>query len=153
MLRYLHTNIVAKDWRKISQFYQDVFGCKPMDPQRNYSGEWIENAHGIKGVEVEGEHIELPGYGEDGPTFEIFSFKPEGTQGPLKMYDYGFAHICFEVDDIGETLRMIEGCGGTIISTFPDNYNERCVFTKDPEGNIVEIHLPLRVPNTYRSED
>ena len=150
MLRYRHVNIIAKDWRALSKYYQDVFGCRPMDPPRDYSGEWIENLVGVKGAVVEGEHIEVPGYGEGGPTFEVFSYKPTGTQGPLKVYDYGFAHICFEVDDVAATLKRILKYGGTILSTFEDPYSERCVYTKDPEGNIVEIVLPRKIKDVYR---
>ena len=27
--KYVHTNIVARDWRRLAVFYQDVFGCTP----------------------------------------------------------------------------------------------------------------------------
>lgn len=150
MLKFLHVNIVARDWRTLSKYYQDVFGCRPMDPQRGYSGDWIETVVGQKGVVIEGEHIEVPGYGEGGPTLEIFGYKPDGTQGPLKVYDYGFAHICFQVEDVAATLRKILEHGGSILSTYEDPFSERCVYTKDPEGNIVEIHLPLKNKNVYR---
>ena len=32
--RYAHTNIVAKDWRNLSQFYQQVFHCRPASGRR-----------------------------------------------------------------------------------------------------------------------
>lgn len=150
MVKFGHVNIVAKDWRALSMFYQNVFGCRPMDPPRAYSGEWIESVVGQQGVMIEGEHIEVPGYGEQGPTLEIFGYKPGGTQGPLKVYDYGFAHICFQVDDVPATLNKILENGGSIISAYADPFKERCVYTKDPEGNVVEIHLPLKNKNTYR---
>jgi predicted enzyme related to lactoylglutathione lyase len=28
--RYVHTNIIAKDWRRVSQFYQKVFRCRSL---------------------------------------------------------------------------------------------------------------------------
>jgi len=30
MTRYVHTNVVARDWRKLAGFYTRVFGCKPV---------------------------------------------------------------------------------------------------------------------------
>lgn len=145
-MKYSHTNIISKDWEKLSRFYQKVFDCVPLEPRRDYTGPWIENLVGIDGVRVVGEHIALPGYGEGGPTLEIFTYSVPGTKGPLAVNDYGFAHICFEIDRVPGTLtatldRLLEE-GGSILSTFPREQweNMKCVYAKDPEGNIVEIH-------------
>ena len=27
--RYAHTNLIARDWRRLVDFYQTVFGCVP----------------------------------------------------------------------------------------------------------------------------
>lgn len=42
MIKYVHTNILANDWKKLSQFYMDVFGCKPVYPERDLEGKWID---------------------------------------------------------------------------------------------------------------
>jgi len=63
-MRYVHTNIIAKDWRSLSNFYQKVFGCRPVGPQRDLSGEWIEDLTNIKSVHIVGEHLSFPGYNE-----------------------------------------------------------------------------------------
>jgi predicted enzyme related to lactoylglutathione lyase len=34
MIRYVHTNIIARDWRKLSQFYQKALNCKPLPEDR-----------------------------------------------------------------------------------------------------------------------
>ena len=149
-MRFLHTNIVARNWRWVSQFYQRVFGCYPLDPRRNYEGTWISAVVGMEGVQIEGEHLACPGYDETGLTLEIFSYRPEGAAGPLAVNDRGFAHICFEVEDIPATLARILQEGGSILSTFTHPEQERCVYTRDPEGNIVEIRLPRKERDTYR---
>ena len=59
-LRYAHTNLIAKDWRSLSNFYQKVFGCKPIGHQRDLSGKWIEDITGIKNAHIVGEHLVLP---------------------------------------------------------------------------------------------
>jgi predicted enzyme related to lactoylglutathione lyase len=47
-IRYVHTNIVAKDWKALAQFYCDVFGCKIVGPLRDLSGKWIDTLTEIK---------------------------------------------------------------------------------------------------------
>jgi len=37
--RYVHTNLIAWDWKRLAAFYQDVFGCVPVPPERDLSGE------------------------------------------------------------------------------------------------------------------
>src|SRR5678815_5648625 len=29
-VRYVHTNLIARDWRALARFYEDVFGCVPV---------------------------------------------------------------------------------------------------------------------------
>ena len=71
-IRYVHTNIIAKDWRKLCDFYIQVFECKPLYPERDLSGSWIEELTGIENVSVRGIHLQLPGYDNASPTLEIF---------------------------------------------------------------------------------
>ncbi|WP_413927363.1 VOC family protein [Clostridioides sp. ES-S-0006-03] len=33
-MKYVHTNIIARDWEKLSEFYKDVFECRKVPPQR-----------------------------------------------------------------------------------------------------------------------
>jgi hypothetical protein len=61
--RYVHTNIVARDWRRLAYFYEAVFGCTPVPPARDLSGPELERATGIAGVRIRGVHLRLPGTG------------------------------------------------------------------------------------------
>ena len=74
--RYVHTNLIAQDWRRLAAFYEQVFGCRPVPPERNLSGQWLEQSTGIRGSEIQGVHLRLPGHGERGPTLEIFQYNP-----------------------------------------------------------------------------
>lgn len=38
MFRYAHTNIIAKDYRKLVHFYKEVFRCKTVGEKRELSG-------------------------------------------------------------------------------------------------------------------
>jgi predicted enzyme related to lactoylglutathione lyase len=53
--RFVHTNLVARDWRRLARFYEQVFGCTPVPPERDLSGQWLEDATGkVVSVEVAG---------------------------------------------------------------------------------------------------
>ena len=73
-MRYVHTNIVAQDWRSLADFYILVFDCTPVPPERDLSGEWLDRATGIEGAHIRGIHLRLPGHDECGPTLEIFQY-------------------------------------------------------------------------------
>ena len=47
--RYVHTNIVARHWRRLVAFYQAVFGCTPLPPDRDLSGPEFDRATGWHG--------------------------------------------------------------------------------------------------------
>ena len=41
--RFVHTNLVARDWRRLARFYERVFGCTPVPPERDLAGQWVED--------------------------------------------------------------------------------------------------------------
>ena len=41
-IKLVPTNLIAKDWKILSKYYCDVFGCKPTYPERDLSGEWLD---------------------------------------------------------------------------------------------------------------
>lgn len=72
--RYVHTNLVAQDWQRLARFYQDVFACVPVPPERHYSGEPFDALTNLQNASLRGMHLRLPGFGEGGPTLEIFTY-------------------------------------------------------------------------------
>lgn len=144
-MRYVHTNIIAKDWKKLSQFYQKVLHCKPLpNGSRDLKGEWIDRMTGISTVRVQGEHLLLPGYSEDHPTLEIFSYSQEEYNNSKMINNLGFGHLAFEVDDVRETLKEVIAEGGgqvgdVVEAMYPNNVEATFVYAKDIEGNIIEL--------------
>jgi Lactoylglutathione lyase and related lyases len=143
-VKYVHTNIIAKDWKKLSLFYQHVFGCVPVPPQRDLRGEWLDQLTGIPRAHVVGEHLALPGYGGTLPTIEIFSYDHMDTENPKVINGVGLAHLAFEVDDVKEALQKIlqEGGGqvGELVKTeYPGQVTATFVYAKDIEGNMIEL--------------
>lgn len=142
--RYAHTNLIARDWRRLASFYQEVFGCRPVPPERDLSGEWLDKATGIEDSRISGIHLHLPGYGYDGPTLEIFQYDPGTPQQSNRLNTPGFRHIAFAVDDVPAAARRILDHGGSVVGEL----TEREIpgvglltfqYLADPEGNIIEI--------------
>ena len=144
-IRYVHTNLVAKDWRKLAEFYIAVFGCKPVPPERDLSGEWLERLTGLENPRIRGVHLALPGYGEGGPTLEIFGYEPDcQREQPGRINRQGFGHIAFQADSVEEVLqRLIEHGGKPLGEIVAKEYEGigtlTVVYAEDPEGNFIEI--------------
>lgn len=143
-MRFAHTHIAAKDWKRLSDFYIKVFHCQVRPPERHLMGPWLDRATGLRNARLEGVQLLLPGHGEEGPMLEIFSY-PDMAQNALLAADHpGITHIAFEVDDVHRTLRAaLENGGqslGRVTKVTVDGVCElKFVYFRDPEGNIVEI--------------
>ncbi len=142
--RFVHTNLVARDWQCLAQFYERVFGCTPVPPERDLSGQWLEEATGINGAHIQGIHLRLPGHGDAGPTLEVFQYNPE-ENGPTPAANRpGFGHIAFAVDDVEATRQAVLAAGGgelgKVVSVEVTGAGAiTFAYLTDPEGNIVEV--------------
>lgn len=144
MLRYVHTNIIAKDSQRLISFYKKVFNCKSIGETRDLRGDWLDKLTGVPNTHIVGEHLCLPGYGEDYPTLEIFSYDQMIPFGGSQINRCGLAHLAFEVDDVEETLELLLREGGTQIgevvkADYEDGRKAVFVYAADCEGNIIEL--------------
>ncbi len=144
MFRYVHTNIIARDASRLIHFYKTVLHCKSINETRDLRGAWLDGLTGLNGAHITGEHLLLPGYGEDHPTLEIFSYDMlKGASSP-EINRPGIAHIAFEVDDVEATLaEIINARGGSVgelvTAAYPNGQEAVFVYAQDPEGNILEL--------------
>jgi predicted enzyme related to lactoylglutathione lyase len=142
--RYAHTNLVAEDWQRLASFYQRLFGCVPVPPQRHYQGPLLEAGTGVPGASLQGVHLRLPGHGDDGPTLEIFEYDPLANRARSAPNRPGFGHIAFEVPDVPEAQAAVLAEGGGRLGdmiTLQTATGARVtwVYVTDPEGNIIEL--------------
>ncbi|WP_445908855.1 VOC family protein [Yeosuana sp.] len=143
-MRFAHTNIVSTDWKKLSEFYVKTFNCKVVPPIRNQSGEWLEKGTGVKNAKLEGVHLLLPGFGENGPTLEIYQYDNIEEQHFVSPNKRGLGHIAFEVENVESVLKDLINNGG---KTFGEVTKRALagigeitfVYTRDPEGNLIEL--------------
>jgi predicted enzyme related to lactoylglutathione lyase len=142
--RYCHTNLVARDWHALAGFYERVFGCTPMPPERDLKGAWLDNATHLRGARIRGVHLRLPGYGDGGPTLEIFQY--DDVLEPLSTAPNrpGFGHIAFAVDNVRAACDAIVAAGGGMLGRIvtvdiPGAGEIAFAYATDPEGNIIEV--------------
>jgi predicted enzyme related to lactoylglutathione lyase len=143
-VKYVHTNIVARDWRKLAQFYTEVFGCTPRPPERHLEGDWLDELTSLKNARIRGIHLGLPGYDGSGPTLEIFEYSQVTELGPPRINAPGFAHMAFLVSDVEQMLSKVKHNGGSsvgrLVTADIDGVGRiTVVYARDPEGNIVEL--------------
>ena len=142
--KYGHTNIIADDWRALAHFYQAVFGCVPVPPERDFEGAPIASATGIPGAHLRGIHLRLPGHGASGPTLEILNYTVLASRPATAANRPGFGHIAFIVGDIASARQAVLGAGGRAVGdvatlTLADGNQVTMCYLTDPEGNIVEL--------------
>jgi predicted enzyme related to lactoylglutathione lyase len=142
--KYVHTNLIARDWKKLVRFYREVFGCEPKGPERDISAQWLDKVNAVPNARLRGVHLRLPGYDDAGPTLEIFSYDQMIERGVPQSNECGFGHIAFAVDDVDKALQAVIAAGGGSVGEIATaDVNGvgrlRVVYARDPEGNIVEL--------------
>ena len=142
--RYVHTNLIARDWRRLAAFYESVFGCTPIPPERDYFGPAFDAGTGIKGARLTGQHLRMPGAGANGPTLEIFHYSTLEDAPQPAVNRPGFGHIAFAVESVEEARKEVLAAGGTAVGdvvTLTTSAGSKVTwcYLADPEGNIVEL--------------
>jgi len=142
--RFGHVNVTSADWRRLAAFYEELFGCELVQPERDYRGVDLESATGVADAHLTGAHLRLPGHGANGPTIEIYQYDSV-EPGPQPRVDRaGWGHIAFQVPDVRAALDAVIASGGAVVgeiitSTTADRRNVTWCYATDPDGNIVEL--------------
>lgn len=143
-MRYVHTNIISEDWRTLAQFYIEVFACQLVPPERDQSGKWLEKCTGVANAHIRGVHLRLPGYEDNSPTLEIYSYANMEEKLPPLANRKGYGHIAFEVENVAACLQKVIEYGGSALGEISRKSVEgvghiTVIYAKDPEGNILEL--------------
>ena len=143
-MKFTHTNIVSTNWKELADFYVATFNCKIVPPIRKQSGEWLEKGTGLKNAKLEGAHLLLPGYGENGPTLEIYQYGNIEKQDSIPPNKRGFGHIAFEVESVEVVLNTLEKNGGKAFGEITKREIKGVgeitfVYARDPDGNLIEL--------------
>jgi len=142
--RFGHVNLIALDWRALAAFYERVFGCVVVPPERDYRGPDLSAGTGIPDAALAGVHLRLPGGGATGPTLEIYQYDPSADALPTAVDRPGFGHIAFVVPSVPEARAVVLAEGGRVVGDIvtmrtTDGRHVTWVYVTDPEGNVVEL--------------
>jgi catechol 2,3-dioxygenase-like lactoylglutathione lyase family enzyme len=142
--RFGHVNLIARDWQNLAAFYQRVFGCEVVPPERNYRGPELSAGTGVPDAALRGVHLKLTGWGAGGPTLEIYQYERELDAPTPAANRRGFGHLAFVVDDVDAARSIVLAEGGRpvgeIVSlTTSDGRHVTWAYVTDPEGNILEL--------------
>lgn len=117
---------------------------RPGAAPRDQAGPWLDAGTGLTGAHLRGEHLRLPGLGDDGPTLEIYTYDqalPRPEPAPNRL---GLGHLAFQVEDVAGTLRRVLDRGGRALGQVvslpvPGKGTVTFVYAADPEGNLLEL--------------
>lgn len=135
--RFAYVQIGAKNVEALADFYSKALDFVPADKD-----EWL--------CGKKGKTFYCPGY-EDGLA-PVFGFVEAENGAASKINDVGFAHLCFETRNVKAALKRFVKCGGTFVSTLKCPMVNPCVYCADPEGNIVEFHIPFPAEGTGKEK-
>jgi predicted enzyme related to lactoylglutathione lyase len=142
--RYVHTNLIAADWQALARFYETVFGCVRVPPERDLAGPAMEAGTGIPAAHLVGIHLCLPGYGDAGPTLEIFTYDRLADRLATAVNRPGFGHLAFSVANVAAARAAVLAAGGrpvgevVTVEVKGGGHVTWCYVT-DPEGNVIEL--------------
>ncbi len=141
-MRFGHVNLVARNWELLADFYCTHLGCTRLEPARDLQGPLVDAGVGVTNARIRGVHVRLPGYGDNGPTLEIYRYDPLIAVA-ANVRRSGFGHLAFQVDDIEATRQALVDGGGTcigdIVTTSAGDRRVSWCYVADPEGNAIEL--------------
>ena len=128
----------------LAAFYERVFGCELVPPERNYRGADLERGTAVPGAALSGAHLRLPGGGSEGPTLEIYTYEHALDAQPPAANRPGFGHIAFAVDDVPQAYGAVVEAGGgkvgeVVTLQTADGRRVTWCYMTDPEGNLIEL--------------
>ena len=129
-LRFDAVVIGAEYPRRLADFYRRVFGFY----ESSLSMKWGDPADSVR--------LTAPNFPGHPVQFLFVPAAKKAARLP-QANDRGYAHLCFETTNMPGLLRAILANGGSFISQFENNLSELGVYARDPEGNIIEGHIPM----------
>ncbi len=141
--RYVHTNLIATDWQALARFYEDVFGCVRVPPERDLAGPAMDAGTGLPAAHLRGVHLRLPGHGDAGPTLEIFTYDRLADRPASAVNRPGFGHLAFSVPDVPAARAAVLAAGGRpvgeVVTVEVGSGRVTWCYVTDPEGNVIEL--------------
>ncbi len=137
MLKIRHTGIYVNDLKSMKDFYCKNFGMK-VAVHAFEKGNYIDTVLGLVNTRLELYKLKF----EDETMLElIHREEEEQTKIRGNVYDIGCIHLAITVDDVEQTVKILQGSGVTFLSSpmLSDDGKAKVCFCRDPEGNYLEL--------------
>jgi catechol 2,3-dioxygenase-like lactoylglutathione lyase family enzyme len=140
-----HTGIVVRNLEKAVKFYE-ALGFK-ISSRQVETGSFIDQVVGIKNVKVETAKFIAPCSG----MLELLQYHSHPVEEEFSKQHsnkLGCSHIALQVEELSETLLVVEKLGGTTprLPATTSDKQYTVVYCHDPEGNIIEIVKKSKTP-------
>lgn len=135
-----HPGITTGDLDRLLPFYRDLLGFAEVFSFGWEAGTEMSEAAGrINGVADSTARAVLLKAGN--AFLEIFEYrKPVSTRSDDRAVSQrGFAHVCFDSDDVIADHARLAAAGVAFLSAPADVGPMRVCFCRDPDGNHVEL--------------
>ena len=131
-----HVALVSPDIDRLVSFYANLLGVEPYRRVNKVSGPRIDDVTGLDSV-----HVRAAWFNVNNMVLELWEYvtPPTPEQAPERPLDVtGYHRFVFEVGDLDrEVARLVESGVETIGEpTGIDNGAGRCVYARDPDGNL-----------------
>ena len=119
-----HVAVICSDYERSRQFYVEILGL-----------EVVREVHRRERDSYKLD-LRLP----DGTQIELFSF-PDPPRRPSYPEACGLRHLAFEVADVNEAVRELQGKGFVVEPVRIDEHTgKRFTFFADPDGLPLELY-------------
>jgi catechol 2,3-dioxygenase-like lactoylglutathione lyase family enzyme len=146
MFRALHHfNLIVSDKEKTKAFYNGLLGLEIALETEIDDSEFARGV-GLPGCKLRATFFKLP---ENNGLIETFQYvRPKGTLIPPddKANDGGWQHVCFQVDDIEQTVQALKAKGIEVLTTpvtispkHPFFAGVRFCYFRGPDREVLEI--------------
>lgn len=136
-----HIGITVPDIAAAERFYTAAFGLKKILNESWEGSETADQVLGLEGTAARGVNLWAGNV-----VIELFEFtSPEGSRqdSDHNVNDHGLSHLCFQVEDLNESLARLSALGMTFRSQPIGDDSGWFVYGRDPWGNVIELIQPI----------
>jgi catechol 2,3-dioxygenase-like lactoylglutathione lyase family enzyme len=144
--RFDHLTVVVRDVSRAKAFF-GVLGFQDGVSAR-ISGEPYASYMGLPAFEADHVTLVLPEdpFGLEVQLLHVISPEPEEDPGVKNLARLGLNHVCFEVEDVEETLQKLQSAGFAPRNKLLHYRDRKLIFVQGPEGITVELSQRMDQP-------
>lgn len=133
---YAHTAYVVREISNMVAFYEVLTGHKRSREGTFGPSESFDTVSGLKGTHIKGAWIH---FGNGNLEFWQYLTPVSATKPANGASDFGYSHVCFEVEDMHQCIQKLQAIGTRFLSEPIESQNTTLVYGLDPEDNLFEL--------------